>query len=203
MLEAKDTLPHGPGLSGQPFSGPDIGGFGGNATPQMFARWMGIGAILPFARGHSEKGTVDHEPWEFGKESTLVLPASKNFIDEFRLVCLRVHPSFKVANYELALVKFTSISGEAREIVPKPGDIILTADDRPNGEWAFLDKENGVAIVNRFNPEQVFTCVIHWSAGICNLELWSEERPVSKETPFQICHEYETVSEQELLQSQT
>ncbi|BBN14507.1 alpha-glucosidase [Marchantia polymorpha subsp. ruderalis] len=119
-----------------------------------------------------------------------------------RLVCLRVHPSFKVANYELALVKFTSISGEAREIVPKPGDIMLTADDRPNGEWAFLDKENGVAIVNRFNPEQVFTCVIHWSAGICNLELWSEERPVSKETPLQICHEYETVSEQELLQSQ-
>ncbi|OAE20854.1 hypothetical protein AXG93_502s1000 [Marchantia polymorpha subsp. ruderalis] len=100
-------------------------------------------------------------------------------------------------------VYFVLRCGEAREIVPKPGDIILTADDRPNGEWAFLDKENGVAIVNRFNPEQVFTCVIHWSAGICNLELWSEERPVSKETPFQICHEYETVSEQELLQSQT
>lgn len=47
----------------------------------------------------------------------------------FRLVCLRVHPSFKVATYELALVKLTSISGEAREIVPKPGDIMLTADD--------------------------------------------------------------------------
>ncbi|KAG6541415.1 hypothetical protein Mapa_017193 [Marchantia paleacea] len=119
-----------------------------------------------------------------------------------RLVCLRVHPSFKVANYDLAVVKFTAISGEAREIVPKPGDIFLTADDRPNGEWAFLDKENGLAIVNRFKPEQVLTCVIHWSAGICNLELWSEERPVSKETPLQICHEYETVSEPELLQSQ-
>ncbi len=56
------------GLSGQPFSGPDIGGFEGNATPELFARWMGIGALLPFARGHSIKGSRDHEPWSFGEE---------------------------------------------------------------------------------------------------------------------------------------
>ncbi|KAI5082036.1 hypothetical protein GOP47_0001779 [Adiantum capillus-veneris] len=56
------------GLSGQPFSGPDIGGFIGDATPKLFARWMGIGAMFPFSRGHSEKGTTDHEPWSFGAE---------------------------------------------------------------------------------------------------------------------------------------
>lgn len=56
------------GLSGQPFAGPDIGGFRGNATGPMFARWMGIGALLPFARAHSEKGTEPHEPWSFGPE---------------------------------------------------------------------------------------------------------------------------------------
>jgi len=55
------------GLSGQPFCGPDIGGFEGNATPELFARWMGIGALLPFARGHSIKGSADHEPWSFGE----------------------------------------------------------------------------------------------------------------------------------------
>ncbi|MCB9846217.1 MAG: DUF5110 domain-containing protein [Phycisphaeraceae bacterium] len=54
------------GLSGQPMVGPDIGGFSENATPELFARWMGIGALLPFARGHSEKDTKDHEPWSFG-----------------------------------------------------------------------------------------------------------------------------------------
>ena len=27
---------------------------------------MGIGALLPFSRGHSETGTRDHEPWSFG-----------------------------------------------------------------------------------------------------------------------------------------
>ena len=55
------------GLSGQPFVGPDIGGFAGNADGPLFARWMGIGAMLPFSRGHSVKDSVDHEPWSFGE----------------------------------------------------------------------------------------------------------------------------------------
>ncbi|MFI4896660.1 MAG: TIM-barrel domain-containing protein [Phycisphaerales bacterium JB059] len=56
------------GLSGQPFTGPDIGGFAGNGDGEMFARWMGYGALLPFARGHTAKGNIDKEPWAFGEE---------------------------------------------------------------------------------------------------------------------------------------
>lgn len=56
------------GLSGQPFVGPDIGGFAGEADGTLFARWMGIGAMLPFARGHSIKDSKPHEPWAFGEE---------------------------------------------------------------------------------------------------------------------------------------
>jgi len=56
------------GLSGQAFSGPDIGGFIGNATPDLFARFMGIGSLLPFARAHSVKDSTDHEPWSFGPD---------------------------------------------------------------------------------------------------------------------------------------
>lgn len=60
------------GLSGQPFIGPDIGGFAGNGPAgeegKLFARWMGIGAMLPFARGHTGKGNIDKEPWSFGPE---------------------------------------------------------------------------------------------------------------------------------------
>lgn len=56
------------GLSCQPFAGPDIGGFVGDATPELFARFMGIGGLLPFARAHSIKGSRDHEPWSFGDE---------------------------------------------------------------------------------------------------------------------------------------
>lgn len=62
------------GLSGQPLTGPDIGGFDGNGPKgeegaRMFARWMGIGALLPFSRGHTAKGNIDKEPWAFGVEA--------------------------------------------------------------------------------------------------------------------------------------
>ncbi|TVQ61277.1 MAG: DUF5110 domain-containing protein [Phycisphaerales bacterium] len=56
------------GLSGQPFNGPDIGGFAGNGTAEMFRRWMAVGAMMPFARGHTGKGNIDKEPWSFGAE---------------------------------------------------------------------------------------------------------------------------------------
>ena len=54
------------GLSGQPFVGPDIGGFAGECTGELLARWMGIGCLFPFARNHNMKTQSDQEPWRFG-----------------------------------------------------------------------------------------------------------------------------------------
>ena len=54
------------GLSGQPFSGPDLGGFSGVATPRLWARWVGFGTLFPFARGHAAKTENSKEPWAFG-----------------------------------------------------------------------------------------------------------------------------------------
>ncbi|MCC6407575.1 MAG: alpha-glucosidase [Planctomycetes bacterium] len=56
------------GLSGQPFSGPDLGGFDGDPSGELFARWFELGAFLPFARGHAEKSSCRKEPWSFGPE---------------------------------------------------------------------------------------------------------------------------------------
>ena len=55
-------------LSGQPFNGPDIGGFAGNATPELYAHWIAVGAFYPFSRAHSTKGSINQEPWSFGQE---------------------------------------------------------------------------------------------------------------------------------------
>lgn len=60
------------GLSGVPFVGVDIGGFGDNATPELFARWMQIGALMPFCRGHSAVWTTPHEPWAFGPRTLAI-----------------------------------------------------------------------------------------------------------------------------------
>ena len=56
------------GLSGQPFSGPDIGGFLNNATPDLWGHWVAVGAFYPFSRSHTCDGTANQEPWEFGPE---------------------------------------------------------------------------------------------------------------------------------------
>lgn len=56
------------GLSGVAFVGADIGGFAGNATAELFARWMQVGILYPLMRGHSALTTAQHEPWAFGEK---------------------------------------------------------------------------------------------------------------------------------------
>lgn len=57
-------------LSGQLMSGPDIGGFidSGEGDPRLFARWMGIACLHPFARAHVADGSIQKEPWALGPE---------------------------------------------------------------------------------------------------------------------------------------
>jgi alpha-glucosidase len=65
------------GISGQPFSGPDVGGFVGEPSPELLCRWLQAAALMPFCRVHSAKPDHDHpdaeavtprEPWVFGPE---------------------------------------------------------------------------------------------------------------------------------------
>jgi alpha-glucosidase len=80
------TLPMllGLGLSGIPFVGSDIGGYSGNASPELYARWMALGSISPFARAHVTSGVPGQEPWQFGTEVTR---ASRTWLqDRYRLL---------------------------------------------------------------------------------------------------------------------
>jgi len=56
------------GLTGVAFSGYDVGGFVGEAGTRLFARWISIGALSPFFRGHTMINTKDSEPWSYGEE---------------------------------------------------------------------------------------------------------------------------------------
>ena len=66
-LEQSVSMVENLGLSGQPFCGPDIGGFNGNGDDKLYARWIGVGSLLPFSRGHTGKGNINKEPWARGK----------------------------------------------------------------------------------------------------------------------------------------
>jgi alpha-glucosidase len=56
------------GLSGYPLVGDDIGGFRGSPQPELLTRWIALGAFNPIFRDHTEKGTLDQEPWVHGRE---------------------------------------------------------------------------------------------------------------------------------------
>lgn len=65
------------GITGVPFVGYDVGGFTGEASVRLFTRWITIGALSPFFRGHTMVNSPDAEPWAFGEE---VESISRNFI---------------------------------------------------------------------------------------------------------------------------
>lgn len=110
-----------------------------------------------------------------------------------RLVCLRVHPTFCLLHPADSFISFTSIDGSTHEVFPDGGEQIFEGSLIPNGEWRLIDKCLGFALVNRFNVTEVFKCLVHWDCGTVNLELWSESRPVSKESPLRISHQYEVM----------
>ncbi|WP_160712201.1 TIM-barrel domain-containing protein [Chitinophaga solisilvae] len=66
------------GVSGFSFTGMDVGGFTGNPGVSLYARWMQIGAFIPYFRNHTGINTKSAEPWAFGEE---VLEISRNYIN--------------------------------------------------------------------------------------------------------------------------
>jgi alpha-glucosidase len=65
------TIPVSLGLamSGIPFNGPDVPGFGGDATPELAVAWYKCGFLFPFFRNHSINESRRKEPWMFGEKA--------------------------------------------------------------------------------------------------------------------------------------
>eukprot|EP00897_Mesotaenium_endlicherianum_P004111 jgi/Mesen1/3728/ME000203S02822 len=119
-------------------------------------------------------------------EATAVGAGSAGFS---RIVCLRIHPSFKLDHPQSAYVQFTSIEGKQRRLYSSGAEMCLRGHERPNGEWALVLPTH--VVTNTFDVRDVETCLLHWGGTFCNLELWSTERPVSKETPLSVSHCYD------------
>ena len=65
-LRASLALVLGLGLCGVPYSGPDVGGWDGSPSPELYLRWYQLGAYLPLFRTHAAIDAGRREPWEFG-----------------------------------------------------------------------------------------------------------------------------------------
>jgi len=139
------------GLSGISFSGSDVGGFGGNATPDLFSRWIQIGAFTPFYRGHSSMNTESAEPWVYGEQTERI---SRNYIQlRYNLlpyVYTAMHESTQSGmplSRSLA-INYTSdekvfwriyqnqfLFGSSMLIIPVESDKRFTKAYLPDGDW--------------------------------------------------------------------
>ncbi len=72
------------GLVGVPFAGNDVGGFIGECSADLFARWIAVGCFTPFFRCHTMINSRDAEPYSFGEEAEDI---ARNFIQlRYRLL---------------------------------------------------------------------------------------------------------------------
>ncbi|MFZ4056608.1 MAG: glycoside hydrolase family 31 protein [Ferruginibacter sp.] len=67
------------GLSGIPFVGDDIGGYIGTTSKELFARWIQVGALEPYARNHKEAYANANDPWSYGEEAEAISKAYIGF----------------------------------------------------------------------------------------------------------------------------
>lgn len=96
------------GLSGVAFSGYDVGGFAGESSKSLFARWVSIGAFSPLFRAHSMINSNDAEPWAFGEE---VEEVCRNYMKlRYRLIPTIYSSFYKAASTGLPLVSSLAIS---------------------------------------------------------------------------------------------
>ena len=137
------------GLSGQPFSGPDIGGFCENATAELVAQWTAQGVYFPFVRNHNIKGTRDQEPWAFDEPT---LNTCRTAIERRYLLMPYIYTAFREASTTgmpvmrpvfMADAKDTSLRSEDKAFL-LGGDLMVVPNwagqvAMPKGEWCKLD----------------------------------------------------------------
>ena len=72
------------GITGMAFSGVDVGGFMGNASTELFGRWLSIGTFTPFFRVHKHYDYDLSDPWSYGPGMENI---SRNYISlRYRLL---------------------------------------------------------------------------------------------------------------------
>ena len=67
------------GLSGVPFTGPDLGGYIGDGNKDLYRRWVEVGVFAPYLRNHRGQYTAANEPWAYGEEAEAISKAYIGF----------------------------------------------------------------------------------------------------------------------------
>lgn len=152
-------------LSGFPYWSHDIGGFLGEPSDELYARWAQFGLLSSHARCH---GTTPREPWAFGDEAA---DAFGTFVDlRYRLLPYIFASAMEAAETGLPVVRPLVLEYQDDPVVRDMDDEYLLGDDLlvcpvldgetetdvylPRGEWVdFWDRT--YAIGPQFTRERV------------------------------------------------
>ena len=102
------------GVSGMPFTGPDVGGYDGTPSEELLIRWNQLGTFMPFFRNHTAKWTGDQEPWAFGQRCSSI---SRHFIE---------------LRYHLLPYHYTAFWQSAQSGMPMMRPLFLAFQDDPH-----------------------------------------------------------------------
>lgn len=159
------------GLSGIPFVGPDLGGYIGDGTKDLFKRWMEVGVFSPYVRNHKEFFATANEPWSYGEEAEGIskcyigfryrlMPyiyskfyeASQTGMPVARSLCIDYPQDANVFDNSF---QYQFLFGDAIMAVPVTTSETSKKVYLPKGEWYDLftdEKVNGESTVNRECP---------------------------------------------------
>lgn len=157
-------------LSGIPYTGVDIGGFGGSPSPTLFLRWFQMASFFPLFRVHSAKGTEMREPWRFeGK----ILESLRKFlklryalIPYYYTLCYETHrtgypiirPAFWIdSSYDHADDRLFMV-GNSILVIPVTNKNMQKSLVRlPEGNWFSIwdDKEYSGAVEFTFKEDSI------------------------------------------------
>lgn len=140
------------GLSGQPFNGPDIGGFCESANGELLAHWTAMGVFFPFVRNHSIKGSADQEPWAFGEQ---VLNSCRTSIERRYKLMPYIYTLFREASVDGMPVMRPVFMADAKDLSLRAedkafllgGDLMIVPAwaekvTMPKGDWQPITLEN-------------------------------------------------------------
>ena len=140
------------GLSGQPFNGPDIGGFCGDSNAKLLANWTAVGVYFPFVRNHCIDGGRAQEPWAFDQQTLDVCRTAIN--RRYRLMPY-IYTLFQEASVNGMPVMRPLFMADARDAALRAeqkafllgGDLLILprwAGDAqlPQGDWDIIPLES-------------------------------------------------------------
>ena len=139
----------GMAMSGVSFSGPDVGGFVGDAGRDLFVRWVSVASFFPFFRLHSMIDSRDNEPWSYGELAEAI---AGNYIRlRYKLLPVLYSAFFEssVSGHPVVKPAFTEIPGNpfhqefqhqfllAKDILVIPASHVQQAvqAELPPGNW--------------------------------------------------------------------